>query len=192
MKLKTLAVLMAAGMAASAFGQGVILFNVGTGTGGTNGAVYMPGGALFDGINFNLGVTVSGGNAPGSLNPIGTYTAASDPKGYTGMDAGLFGLGGVGSSVNIPNVAPGGTAWIQLQIWYDGAGGLFPNFAAASTGGGLVGVVLFDQATSNLPLTPAGPLTGMPNVHLAVVPEPSTLALAGLGLVSLLALRRRS
>lgn len=193
MKLKTLAVIMAAGMAASAFGQGVLLKNVATGAGGTNGAVSVNG-VLFNGLVDNLGVTVAGGPSAGSLTAIGTYTAATDAKGYTGLDVGMFELGLSGVPVNIPGVSAGGTAWIQLDMWYNGptAGGLFNSFAAASTGGGFVGTVLFAQGTSNLPLTPAGPLNGMPNVNLVVVPEPSTLALAGLGLASLLALRRRS
>jgi hypothetical protein len=195
MKLNTLAVILVAGISASAFGQGVILQNVGTGAGGTNGAVYMQNGTKFDGINFNLGVTVSGGINAGSLAPVGlgTYTLANDPKGYTGLDVGLFQLGATASSVNIPGVAAGGVATIQLQVWYDGATGLFANYGAAAAGGGQVGTVTFLQNTSNLPLTPAGPLNGMPDIHLAagVVPEPSTLALAGLGAASVLLFRRR-
>jgi len=197
MKLKTLAVVMAAGISASAFGQGVILQNVGTGAGGTNGIVFMPGGVTkFDGINNNLGVTVTGGADAGSLQPmgLGTFKANNDPKGYTGSDLGTFQLGAAGSSVNVPGVVAGGIATIRLQMWFDGATaeGLFNSYAAAASGGGLVADVTFLQNTGNPPLTPPPSLNGMPNVTLNAVPEPSTLALAGLGIASLLAFRRRN
>jgi len=65
---------MAAGISVGAFGQGVFLQNVGTGTGGTNGAVYMVNGIKFDGLVNNLGVTVSGGMDAASLQPVGIGT----------------------------------------------------------------------------------------------------------------------
>lgn len=197
MKLKTVSVLIAAGISASAFGQSVILQNIGTGAGGTNGAVFMSDGVTkFDGINNNLGVTISGGPNAGSLQPVGlgTYKANNDPKGYTGSDIGTFQLGAAGSAIPIPGVAAGGVATIQLQMWFDGStpAGLYSSYALASSGGGFVGNALFQQNTGNPPLTPPGPMNGMPNITLAVVPEPSTLALAGLGLASLFLYRRRN
>jgi len=202
MKLKTLSLLIAAGVSASAFGQGVILQNVGTSAGGTNGTVFIgPNSApanRFDGINNNVGVTIMGGPLAGSLNPIGlgTYKANNDPKGYTGSDLGTFQLGAAGSAVNVPGVAAGGIAQIQIQMWFDGssAAGLYPSYAAAlaDPANSKVATVLFLQNTGNPPLTPPGPLNGMPDIHLIGVPEPSTLALAGLGLASLLLFRRRN
>lgn len=197
MKLKTLAVVMVAGISASAFGQGVILQNIGTGAGGTNGAVYMADGTKFDGLVNNLGVTVTGGAGTNSLQPVGlgTYRASTDPKGYTGLDVGVFQLGVTASAVDIPGVAAGGVATINMQFWFDGntAAGLFPTYGAALAGSGQTASVMFLQNTGNPPLTPPGPLNGMPDVHLSatIVPEPSTIALAGLGLASLLMYRRR-
>lgn len=189
---------MIAGISASAFGQGIILQNVGTGgpTATNNGAVYMPDGVTrFDGINNNLGVTVSGGASAGSLQPLGlgTFKANNDPKGYTGSDLGTFQLGAAGAVINVPGVAAGGVATIRLQMWFDGssAAGLFPSYAAAAAGGGQTADVTFLQNTGNPPLVPPPTLNGMPSVTL-VVPEPSTLALAGLGIASLLAFRRRN
>jgi len=200
MKLKIAALLMAAGLASSVYGQGVILNNIGF-SGGLNatsgGQVYLNG-VLADLFNNNVGVTVLGGPNSGSLTTIGTFTQGNDPKGYTGADFGQFELGTSGAAVNIPNVAAGALATIQLQMWYNGAsaGGLFANYAAAASGGGFVGTVTFQNPTSNpggAPPVPAGKLTGMPSINLvaAPVPEPTTLALAGLGAASLLIFRRR-
>ena len=196
MNSKTLTIILAAEISASAFGQGVILQNVGTGLGGTNGAVYIrsPGGIfLFDEINFNLGVEVWGGPNTASLQPVGlgTYTVATDPKGYTGSGLGTFQLGPPGVEVNIPGVASGGVATIRMDMWFDGVNGLFPSFYAALLGGGIPGSVTFLQTTGNPPLYPPPPLNGMPSVTLGPLPEPSTLALAGLGLALLLVFRHR-
>jgi len=190
---------MAAGISASTYGQGVILQNIGTGLGGTNGAVFLRqagGDVKFDGLLNNLGVTVSGGMDAGSLQAvgIGTFKANTDPKQYTGFDVGIFQLGAAGAAINIPGVAAGGVATIRLQMWFDGStsAGLFPTYAAAFAGNGFTADVTFLQNTGNPPLTPPGPLNGMPNVILTNIPEPSTLALAGLGIASLLVFRRRN
>lgn len=204
MKLKVLALLAVASLAASAFGQGVILDNLGNaGAVGalTGGRVYLDadgaGGAApvaFDGITFNLGVEVFGG-ASSASTAMGVFKASTDPKGYTGADIGQFQLGAAGVAVNVPGVTAGNPAWIQLNMWYDGAGGLFPSYAAAQVSG-LTGSVLFQQATSNPGGQPPVPATGfgsMPSVVLMpVVPEPSTLALGAMGLASLLIFRRRN
>lgn len=200
MKLKTLAVVtMAAGISASAFGQGVILQNAGT----AGNAVYVVTGGvtnLFDGNNFNVGVNITGGINASSLSAVGlgSYSSLTDPKGYTGLGLGMFALGPTGQDYAIPGVAAGGTATIRLQMWYDGyngigVAGLYGSYAAAAgSPTGLTADVTFTQSTGNPPLLPSPTLTGMPNIYLAgAVPEPSTLALAGLGLASLLMYRRR-
>lgn len=198
MKKQTLTLLMAAGMATGAFGQSLILDNLSNSgaLGAASGGRVFVNGVVFDGNAFNLGVVVQGGPSAGSLSPMGTFTAATDSKGYTGADVGKFQLGAAFAAVAVPGVAAGGTATIKLDIWYDGAGGLFPNYAAAAAGGGFVGSATFANGVSNpggAPPVPAPNLTGMPSINLtaSVVPEPSTLALAGLGVASLLMYRRR-
>jgi len=202
MKFKTLSILAAIGMAANAFGQGVVfdnLGNSGAANASTGGRVFINNGtttSLFDGGAFNLGVTVLGGTSVGTLVNLGTFTFANDPKGYTGADIGQFQLGAAGASVNIPGVAAGGIATIQLQMWFDGANGLFANYAAAAAGGGYVGTVTFTSGTSNpagAPPVPAPNFSAMPSITLAAapVPEPTTFALAGLGSAALLIFRRR-
>jgi len=118
MKLKLIALLAAASVASSVYGQRLILDNLGNGgalNATSGGQVYLNG-VLADLFNNNVGVTVLGGPNSGSLTSMGTFTQATDPKGYTGADKGQFQLGPVGASVNVPGVAAGGSATIQLQI----------------------------------------------------------------------------
>jgi hypothetical protein len=196
MKFKILAMIVAVGTAVSAYGQGVLIWNIAN-TGGisatSNGLLYTNNNGntgLFDGINNNVGIEALGGSgSPSSL--LGVFTAATDAKGYTGFDLGKF---QAGNAVQVPGVAAGGVATIQLNIWYDGAGGLFPSYAAASSGGGLVASATFQNPTSNpggIPPSPDQQMVGMPSMTL-VVPEPSTIALAGLGIAALLIFRRRN
>lgn len=142
MKKSFTTILIAAGLAASAVGQAVVLnnkLNTGSFISQTNGRVFMPpllasDWMLFDGLANNIGVTVLVGPSPNDLQPLGlgTYRAATDPKGYTGWDFGQFALGD-DSPVNVPGVPAGATAYIRLQMWFDGPyqNGLFPSFAAA-------------------------------------------------------------
>jgi len=195
-------------LAACAFGQQVILDNIGNSgsvSATSGGLVYedLPPGTFptnymdpvsltpFDGLDYNLGVTVYGGSSFGSMVLMGTFTPANDPKGYTGVDLGLFQLGQSDLAVTVPGVAPGGTAWIELQIWdYDDphATGTFQSYAAASAGFDPFAFVIFQNPTSNpngpIP-TPAPELIGMPSVVFEYIPEPATLALASLGFASL-------
>lgn len=202
MKLKVLSTIVAMGMAVSAFAQSVVFDNLGNGGGVSaisGGRVYINNGTtttLFDGLTYNLGVAVWGGVDANNLTLLGTFTASSDPKGYTGADVGQFQLGTAGQGVVIPGVAAGGLATIRLQMWFDGAGGLFANYAAAAAGGGYVGTVTFQNGTSNPggnPPVPAPNFSGMPSIVLSAtpVPEPTTFALAGMGAAALLIFRRR-
>jgi hypothetical protein len=79
----------------------------------------------------------------------------------------------------------------------NGSGLAFSTYAAALAGGDLTGTVLFQNPVSNPGGSPPvldQTMTGMPALVMTVaaVPEPGTLAIAGLGAVLLLAFRRRS
>ncbi len=215
MKLKILFAMAWAGFTGCALSQQIILDNIGNdgGSAATSGGLvyWLPGSGpsatnhlgplvLFDGDNYNLGVTVYGGPSPGDLSFMGTFTPANDPKGYTGVDLGQFQLGPAGEAVTVPGVVPGGTAFIMLQMWdYDSpyATGTFQSYAAAAANLDLFATVTFTNPTSDLnppigqPPVPAPELVGMPSVAMILIPEPAMLALAGLGFASLLALRRR-
>lgn len=202
MKIKLLTTFAVVGLAAGAFGQGIILDNVGN-TGAqnatTSGLVYNSNGSLFDGVDFNLGVNVLYSTTQnGVYSLLGAYTPTSDAKGYTGYDLGQFQLGTGFATVNIPGFTAGQTVWLELQIWSganNGAGVLAASYAAA-LGVDPTATTVFSQVLSGGGSPPAAPtnLNNMPSVtlNLVAVPEPSTLALAGLGgFGMLMALRRK-
>ena len=96
-----------------------------------------------------------------------------------------------GGSKTLTGVAVGSTATLQVRVW---DGSLFSTYAAAVSGGGLVGksatfnYTAPDTANPNTPLD-AQFMYGLQSFTLA--PEPSTIALGVLGAASLLIVRRR-
>jgi len=102
----------------------------------------------------------------------------------------LVGNSGTGNA--IPGSTLAGTYFFNLFVW---EGNTFQTFAAAQAGGDYTGSSgAFQNAAggpnASGPPTPAGKLTGMPDM-LLTVPEPSIFALAGLGAAALMTLRRR-
>jgi hypothetical protein len=204
MKQKILSAMLITGLATCAFGQGVVLDNTvnsGNVTATSNGLIFEKIGAstvLFDGANYNLGITLLGGSSVGTLAPIVTDTPATDPLGYTGSGPGQF-VAENDATYNIPGVGAGGTAVLEIQFWvYDGptATGTYSTYAQAVAGLDPVAQVTFNQTTGGPGTTPPSPaslLTLLPSVTLtaAPVPDPTTFAIAGLGIASLLAVRRR-
>lgn len=119
-----------------------------------------------------------------------SLTAIATAPFQTGAGAGYF----VGGTQVIPGVVGGGTAWIQILVWDTSAGATY----AAALASGLDNVYgfssVFSVVTGNPSAEPPGTpalLTGLQSFSLVVVPEPSTFALAGLGLAGLLLFRRR-
>lgn len=129
-------------------------------------------------VNQDYYVQLLGGPVGGPLTPVGDGILIADFPGY--FD------GGVGV---VPGVAPGGQADLELRAW-KGTGG----FGAATESG----KVNWSQATGtwNNQLVPPPPPTGASlaipsNIQIAIIPEPSTIALGLLGAAALLIRRRK-
>jgi len=195
-----LTTVLAAGLANNLFGQGLFLSNLGNSGGSvatSSGLVYMWDGELADLYNNDLGVEISAGLTSTSLSPLGlgTYTAATDPKGYTAWNLGQFYLGNVSERTVIPGATPGGTVWIQVQMWLDGPYGLptqFNNFFEAMNGGASIWIGLWQQTLDGggSPPTPPQGFTDMPSL-IEFIPEPSAFTLMGLGIGAIWLMRRR-
>jgi len=142
-------------------------------------------------IDAGLTATNSNGTTAGRVAPRGGSTGSSLPATWNNGTTNNIMI--VGWSANL------GTSWLSAS-----------NYLAnwATLGGGVVGNAFFGESVTGY-INPAtgnpGPLTtgttattsGLPilslntPLYLLPVPEPATIALAGLGGLSLLALRRR-
>jgi hypothetical protein len=200
MKKQILSIVAVAGFACGAFGQGQVFLD---NTANTSVSPTDPNnGVLFQLISGNpvlldqdVNLTLLGGATAGSLSIMASIygaNAAGDSYG-----SGLF-SDPAGSPYNVPGVSVGGgTGYFQLEAWIGSdtsyAAALLDNSAYAGIS------TVWSQATGNAivpsaPNTPAATLTGMPSFVLNPVssPEPSSLALAGLGgLGMLMAMRRK-
>lgn len=144
-----------------------------------------------------------------SLTPVGTGFMAALYGGVNGsLEGALVQLGAAhpvtagtgfilaGGTRLVPGVAEGDPASLQVRAW-DGAYATYEAAIAGATG--LVGkTAVFSNPTggptTSPPSTPAF-LSGWTEqlvVSPAIIPEPSTFALAGLGLAGLLIFRRRN
>jgi hypothetical protein len=179
--MKKLLVLVAClGTVATAFGQGQLNFNnyLPAITPPIDARVFDVDGATYvDGANGWMGQLYAGADEA-SLAPIGTAVAFS-----AGTRAGRINGGAVTTEV-----AGGTLLQVQLRAWNsnDGAG-----FDEAMGAGGATGMSNIIPVT--VAVAPALPpdLAGLTGFTVAVIPEPSTLALGLLGAVALVARRRR-
>ncbi len=200
---------------ASAYGQGEVSFDNSTLRGMPDCRVMETVAGVTTVVNSSGGVKVAmfyqpdlGGAAPdpiGITGGLGSWEATS----ITGISAlpggGIF-LGGIQvlPDINVGSTGPGAAVWVEILAWNNNAASLS---AALSGGSTLFGSsTVFAHLTDNYnglptptyasPLTTADPgaftgltLTAIPD--LAVSPEPSTLALGGLGAAVLFFFRRR-
>jgi len=205
MKKLILTLVAVAGLSVSVFGQAAVNgtitidnVNGGGGVNATNLGLFFsstaPNAAPYNG---DLNLIVRGGADPGSLSPVGpSFTGANKMVGFGG---GIY-VEPLGGIYQVPNVALGGNASLQVLAWrgnaasYAAAGVADKFFAYNGQTGTFVDASTFTfiNRTGGDGVPPAVPksLDGMPAMAL-VVPEPSMIALAGLGGVALLMYRRR-
>jgi len=184
MKKLVLTTILSMGAIAGAFAQGSVIFENSLSTGNitldSSSGPSAPAGGYTVALLYAPGTTPV---AQGSLAVIGTY-------GPAGTSAGFF---FDGTTITTPNTTAGGASAIfEVEGWT----GNFANYAAAIAGGARVGATAqFVNGTGNpggQPATPPSNTTGWNgNLVLAPVPEPSTIALGGLGAAALLLFRRR-
>jgi len=190
------------------YGQGSINFN--------NAAV---GVKITDKNGVNVGSTVAGDGtnyfaqlywAPGTvtdmnlLNPVAgaLVNFRSLANGGSIQVSGTTSLGTVitTTAYTVPTPTPGGIATFQIRAWY-GGGSVYTSYYNGTTFNGANLNGLAQYGFSNLITIQTGDTTppaatppnmvGLQTFQLVPVPEPGTLALAGLGAASLLLFRRK-
>jgi hypothetical protein len=166
---------MAAGVAS--YGQGTVNFNTRVVPEVEARVFNVDGTSPLAGTQFTA--QLWGGPSPDNLQPIPTVTTFR-----TGAGAGFVTPAG---EVAVPGVAGGGTAHLQLRAWDNTTGatwetaglkGASPTFTVSGLGN-----------PGAVPPTPPPNLVGLQS--FALVPEPSTIALAVLGAVALFLRRRK-
>jgi len=192
MKKLLLTLTLVAACASTMLGQGRIGFdNLGTQNAITVGTANQgaPGGAAGANIGGNYLIQLV-------WAPQGTYASQSlFEAAILGSSTGVAFFGVTGGSPttdgaglfdggSVPVAA--GTYTIQARAWYSTG---FATYASALNQANTGYSTLMD-ITSTAPPTPAQ-FTAFPSFTVGIVPEPSTLALAGLGVASLLLFRRR-
>jgi len=191
MKKTILTAVLAIGTSVGVFAQGTVAFdnqnNVSnTPTATASGYVFKNGALATSDFNALL----MGGSSTSNLTVLATLLQ-SDGTILSGASVGAPGqwIDLTGASYTVNGVAAGGTAFLDVQIWE----GNFSSMAAAKAAGMFGGDSgIFQNPTGGGALPPAD-LTGMPSFALTatVLPEPTTLAFAGLGAASLLLFRRK-
>lgn len=172
----------------SAFAQGTLNFaNAGVGYQAKvtdTGGVGLSGSAWSADLYWHVGV-VTDSTTLAALGAPATFSTVASQAGF------FF-----GGPRTVPT-APNTPITVQVRVWDTASGSSW--LAASTTQGAQIGEsVLFQISLADPNATPAGIPVGMTGIGghpfqtaLVGIPEPSTLALAGLGLAGMLVLRRR-
>jgi len=198
MKKQILTLLAITGFACGALAQGTVYFDNSNGNAGgsaatTGGLFYINVGGVVSALSQDMNYTFLGGTAANSLSVLVTsYGTASTGDSFGGgviIDNG-------GNAFPVPSSTPGGTAFLEIQAWTGSGSSYAVGSTTAGNYFGDTGVFtgpLGNNVVSGVP-QPGRYLDTMPSLvlNLVAVPEPTTLALAGLGgFGMLMALRRK-
>jgi hypothetical protein len=192
------------GIAAGAFAQGSILVDNSTTEGNFTAGASSSAATLFYG-NYTLQVWYLNGALPSNLSGTSSLTDYNNltadgftlaqtyvNQAITQGNAGSFSLG----PLDIAGASPTSIT-VAVAAWANGIGGTTTTPVATFAGSAYGGVLAFVNPTANYTASPAptpANFTGWdPSVNLAMtpVPEPTTMALAGLGGLSLFLARRK-
>jgi hypothetical protein len=203
MKKLIFSVTVVAGFSMASFGQGVIYFDGSNNTStspsaASNGLVFING-VLDTASDINAELLYSS-TATGTFSPVVTLLLSSlaspigNNVGQTIAAAGDITSYGNGSLIDTSGNAyftplgSGTTGYFEVQGWL----GNEISLAAAQAAGQPAGSSgVFSEVLTSATGT-ANSVNNMPALNLTAVPEPSTLAMAGVGLASMLIFRRRN
>jgi len=199
MKKIILSVIAVAGVSVSSFGQGVVLAD--NSTSKTYDTTINNVINTSTDLNLELLIGTSAGSVTTDVVTLllsnnqsapssglvalgGTYAAAGDISTFDGLI-----YDNSGAEYNLTSYA-GDTVYLEIEAWT----GAFSSYAAASAPGSGAAYGTSQVFTSTVASTPTGFAADVSNVqpfNVSSVPEPGTMALAGLGSLSLFLLRRK-
>jgi hypothetical protein len=192
---RVIALAIAVSFTASVFGQGELIF--GHRNSGSGQVLGLDGSPL-------VGATYSGqlygGGTASALSPIVDVKGGGSaifPFPAAAAPAALHGyVASQNSTVIVPGVAPGATAFIQLRVWNNQDGALTSWDSAVDVSEwGDSGVAVESSALGGpqppLPDALAPNMPTLPGFQLTAIPEPTTWALLGIGALALCFRRRR-
>jgi len=209
MKKLIVSALAVAGLALSSYGQGVIYFDgtdnsnpslnatsdgqvfinsvLDAGTQDINAALlmYNPSTSAYVTV---VTLLLSSSTTTGTT-AFGTIQPASGDITFLGGSLGNGPFDNSGNGYAETFVSAGSTGTFEVQGWL----GAYSSYAAANTAGQAVGWTGSFTETMQSSIGGANTIENMPALNLLTsIPEPTTMALAGLGALSLLIVRRRS
>jgi len=137
-----------------------------------------------------------------AINPLinlrnGANAGYVQASGTTSLGV-VFNAGQLTTVVSIPGVTGGGAATIQLRVWFS-VGNTVTSWASALASNdsnmrmgksALISIAGTGDPAGAPPTNPTS-IAALTGFQLVAVPEPSSFALAGLGMASLLIFRRR-